>query len=65
MDFNEALYSCFGEDVLKAYEDCNYGPDAEREAKVEVSFDQLVKLWNAGVENGCNGMHSAMYAARC
>lgn len=52
MDFEEALKEIFSPVVLDGYLMTEDDPEELKSTKVEVSLEQLIQLWNAGVENG-------------
>lgn len=44
---------------LEAYEIEHILPEEQKDVKFTVSVDALIKLWNAGVENGIKGESEA------
>ena len=54
--FEELILNSTSKEALRQYHKALYeGPDALKKAKVTVSFNDLVSIWNAGVENGLYG----------
>ena len=55
-DFDKCLESIFGKDVSdKIHKSEMTSPEDLKEHRIEMSFDDVVTIWNAGVSNGVEG----------
>lgn len=60
MDFEEALKEIFSPVVLDGYLMAENDPKEFKAIKIEVSFEQLIQLWNAGADMGANSIRAAI-----
>lgn len=51
-DFDDWVKETLG---IKSYEITHITPEEQKKIKFTVSADDLINLWNAGVENGMKG----------
>lgn len=56
MEFEDALEELFPSTVIEAYKKALYtSPEALKETTITCSIDDLITIWNRGVENGVEG----------
>lgn len=56
MDFEDTLKELFPSTVIKTYKKALFtSPEALKEITIACSIDDLITIWNRGIENGIEG----------